>query len=63
MKDIPILNPIVVTNLAKQLDIELPKNNDFKSKTFVKHCKEKLNLKLFGVLNKANGINLDFNRN
>jgi hypothetical protein len=49
-------------NLARQLDIQMPRNNELKSKNFLKISKEKMHDRLFSTLNKSNGIELDFKR-
>ena len=52
----------VVTSLAKQLQIKLPKNNDLRSKAFICHAKEQMLVKLFESLNKSNLVELYFKR-
>jgi len=52
----------VVTSLAKQLQITLPKNNDMRSKAFICHAKEQMLVKLYEALNKSNLVELHFKR-
>jgi hypothetical protein len=57
-----VMNVTLITNLARQLNIEMPRNIDLKSKNFLRLSKEKMYLRLFGTLNQANGVQLEFKR-
>jgi hypothetical protein len=52
----------LVATSAKNLGINIPKNNDFKSKNFLKVSKEMMHTRLWITLNKANNVNLNFKR-
>ena len=52
----------LITQLAKHFDIQVPRNQDVKSTTFLKNSKEKMQTKLFRVMNKSNNVELDFKR-
>ena len=51
-----------VQNLAKQLQITLPKNGDLRGKAFICHAKEQMLHKLFETVNKSNKVELHFKR-
>lgn len=51
-----------IAKLARSLNIQMPRNNDIRSKNFLRMCKEKMYTKLYKTINKANGIELDFKR-
>jgi len=57
-----LVNVKLISQLAKQFDIMMPSNNDIKSTSFLRLSKEKMQTKLLNVLNKSNGIELDFKR-
>ena len=52
----------LINQLAKHFDIQVPRNTDIKSTSFLRMSKEKMQVKLFRVLNKSNNIELDFKR-
>lgn len=52
----------VVQGLAKQLQIQLPKNGDLRGKAFICHSKEQMLTRLFETVNKSNNIELHFKR-
>jgi hypothetical protein len=56
------VNVNMIAGLCKQLGIQMPRNNDLKSKNFLRQSKEKMWQKLFATLNKSNGVELDFKR-
>ena len=52
----------MVTKLAQQLGINIPKNNDLRSKNFLCHAKEQMLTKLYNTLKASNDVQLDLKR-